>query len=96
MGIRLYVFADRGSDLRPFMEYSCNVIADSGIDAYSKTSKYLKDHPEELKHHRGWATLESVCDPTSRDYNFTFLGMKTDEGYSVEAWEEWHKNGEKD
>lgn len=96
MEIRLYVFTDRGNDLRPSMEYSCNVIADSGIDAYSKTLKYLKDHPEELKHHRGWAVLESVCDPTSGDYDFTFLGMKTDEGYSVEAWEEWHKNGEKD
>lgn len=96
MEIRLYVFTDKGNDLRTSMEYSCNIIADSGIDAYSKTSKYLQDHPEELKHHRGWAVLESVCAPTSGDYDFTFLGMKTDEGYSVEAWEEWHKNGEKD
>lgn len=96
MEIRLYVFTDKGNDFMPLMEYSCNVIADSGIDAYNKTKKYLEDHPEEIKHRRGMAVLASVCLPTSGDYDFIFLGMKTDEGYSVEAWEEWHKNGEKD
>ena len=25
---------------------------------------------------------------------FLFLGVKTDDGYSVEKWEEWKKNGE--
>ena len=40
------------------------------------------------------ATLQSVCDPTSNDFECTFLGVKTDEGYSFEKWEEWKKKGE--
>lgn len=92
--IRLYVFATSGNDYMPYMEYSCDLIADSGLDAYNKTVKYLKDHPEELTHRGNIATLQSVCDPTSSDFECTFLGVKTDEGYSVEKWEEWKKNGE--
>ena len=92
--IRLYVFATHGNDYMPHMDYSCNLIADSGMDAYNKTVKYLEDHPEELTHRGNMATLQSVCNPTSSGYEFLFLGVKTDDGYSVEKWEEWKKNGE--
>lgn len=92
--IRLYVFATRGNDYMPHMDYSCDLIADSGMDAYDKTVEYIKNHPEELTHRGNTATLQSVCDPTSSGFEFVFLGVKTDEGYSVEKWEEWKRNGE--
>ena len=89
----LYVFTSRGNDRRQYVDYSCNMIADSGMDAYNKTLQYVKDHPEELttrsmKHRGEWAILESACDPTSGGYVFTFLGVKTDEGYSLDKWKE--------
>ena len=92
--IRLYVFATRGNDYMPHMDYSCDLIADSGMDAYNKTVKYLEDHPEELTHRGNMATLQSVCDPTSSGFEFTFLGAKTDDGYSTDLWEEWKAKGE--
>lgn len=97
--IKLYVFRNKGNDYIPVCNYSCTLIADSGMDAYNKTFEYLKEHPDELQtkgmSNRGdIAVFQSACAPTSRGYEFTFLGVKTDEGYSVEKWEEWHKNGE--
>lgn len=93
--IRMHVFADKGNDFMPFAEYSATLIADSGMDAYHKTKKFLQENPDEIRHKRGMAILQSVCAPTSSGYDFTFLGMKVDGGYSVEAWEEWKRNGEK-
>lgn len=92
--IRMYLFADKGNDSMPYANYSCKMIADSGMDAYNKTVKYLHDHPEEIKHRRGMAVLKSVCDPTSGGYSFTFLGVKTDEGFSIDKWNEWKEKGE--
>lgn len=40
------------------------------------------------------ATLHAWPDMTSHDYSFTFLGVKTDEGYSIDKWNERKNNGE--
>lgn len=92
--IRMYVFTNKGNDIMPYADYSCDVIADSGMNAYDKTVKYLHEHPEEIKHPRGSAALQSVCEPTSSGYDFTFLGVKTDDGYSIDIWNEWKEKGE--
>ncbi len=92
--LRVYVFASRGNDYHEQPTYSCTLIADSGMDAYAKTVKWVKDHPEELTVRGNMTALESWADADSSDFSFTFLGVKTDEGYSVKLWEEWHKNGE--
>jgi hypothetical protein len=94
--IRVYVFAARGNDYMDSMNYSCDMIADSGMDAYNKVVEYLKNHPEELNNRvrDNMIALQDWVEPTSYGYEFLFLGVKTDEGYSVEKWEEWHKNGE--
>jgi hypothetical protein len=92
--IRAMVFAQKGDDYMTDLTFSGNVVADSGADAYDKALKHVMDHPEELTHRGNMATLHAWPDMTSHDYSFTFLGVKTDEGYSVEKWEEWKKNGE--
>lgn len=97
--LRLYVFATRGNDYFANTTFTGNIIADSGMDAYNKAYWYVRDNPGELDkdcvRSRGdWGVLQSVCDPTSSGFEFLFLGVKTDYGYSVEKWEEWHKNGE--
>ena len=70
------------------------MIADSGMDAYNKVVKYVKEHPEELTVRGNVTVLQSYCGPTDGGFECTFLGVKTDEGYSVKLWEEWKKNGE--
>jgi hypothetical protein len=92
--IRAMVFAQKGNDYMTDLTFSGNVIADSGADAYDKALKHVMDHPEELTHRGNLATLHAWPDMTSHDYSFTFLGVKTDEGYSIDKWEEWKKNGE--
>lgn len=92
--MRLYVFANRGSDWMENADYSCNLIADSGMDAYDKVVKYVQDHPQELTVRGNITALQSYCGPTDGGFKCTFLGVKTDEGYSVEKWEEWKKNGD--
>lgn len=90
--LRLSVFNNHGNDYRTDMTYSCNVIANSGMDAYDKAVKDIKN--EGLTHRGNIAMLESWANPTSSGFEFLFLGVKTDDGYSVEKWEEWKKNGE--
>lgn len=92
--IRAMVFAQKGNDYMTNLTFSGNVIADSGADAYDKALKHVMDHPEELTHRGNMATLHAWPDMTSHDYSFTFLGVKTDEGYSIDKWNEWHKKGE--
>ena len=89
--IRLEVFNDHGNDYRTEKTFSGNVIANSGMDAYDKAVKNIKN--EGFTHRGNIAILESWADPTSRGYEFFFLGVKTDDGYSVEKWEEWKHNG---
>lgn len=90
--LRLSVFNNHGNDYRADMTFSGNVIADSGMDAYDKAVKDVKN--DTFTHRGNMAILESWADPESHGYSFQFLGVKTDEGYSVEKWEEWKKNGE--
>lgn len=92
--VRLYVYNERGNDYCETADYSCYLIADSGMDAYDKVVKDAKSHPDKLMVRGNITALQSVCDPTSSGFEFMFLGVKTDEGYSVEKWEEWKKNGE--
>lgn len=92
--VRTMVFARKGNDYMTDLTFSGNVIADSGADAYDKALKHVMEHPEELTHRGNMASLHAWPDMVSRDFSFTFLGVKTDEGYSVEKWEEWKKNGE--
>lgn len=88
------VFAQRGSDYMTDLTFSGHVIADSGADAYSKALQHVREHPEELTHRGNMAALHSWPDMKSHDYSFTFLGVKTDEGYSIGKWNEWKENGE--
>jgi len=94
LNIRMMVFNERGNDYFADTTFEGNIIADSGMDAYSKAVKHVQDHPEELTHRGNIAVLHAWGEPDSSDFSFAFLGVKTDDGYSVEKWEEWHKNGE--
>lgn len=70
-------------------------LADSGADAYRKVVKYLESCPPEVVNFHGEATvLHAYAEMTSDDFSFTFLGVKTDDGYSVEKWNEWKAKGE--
>lgn len=92
LDLRLMVFNERGNDYRTEMTFSCNVIADSGMNAYNKAVNDIRN--DTFTHRGNIAILESWAAPESIGYSFTFLGVKTDDGYSVEKWEEWKKNGE--
>lgn len=92
--VRAMVFAQRGNDYMTDLTFSGNVIADSGADAYDKALRHVQDHPEELTHRGNIATLHAWPDMTSHDFSFTFLGVKTDEGYSIDKWNEWKEKGE--
>jgi len=92
--VRAMVFARKGNDYITDLTFSGNVIADSGADAYDKALNHVMEHPEELTHRGNMASLHAWPDMVSRDYSFTFLGVKTDDGYSVEKWEEWKAKGE--
>ena len=92
--IRLYVFTSRGNDYIRDTDYNCDLISDSGMNAYDKTVKWVREHPEELVVNGNIAALQSCCEPTDRGFDFEFLGVKTDEGYSIDKWNEWHEKGE--
>lgn len=92
--IRLMVFANRGNDYFTNTTFTGNIIADSGIDAYNKAVKHVQDNPQELTHRGNIATLHAWAEPDSSGFSFTFLGVKTDDGYSVEKWQEWKDKGE--
>lgn len=92
--IRAMVFAKKGDDYMADLTFEGNVIADSGADAYDKALKHVQEHPEDLTHRGNMAVLHAWPDMVSHDYSFQFLGVKTDDGYSVEKWQEWHDKGE--
>lgn len=94
LDIRLMVFAQKGNDYFANTTFEGNIIADSGADAYNKAVKHVQDHPEELTHRGNMATLHAWGDMDSSDFSFTFLGVKTDEGYSIDKWNEWKEKGE--
>lgn len=93
LDLTLSVFATRGNDYTTPSTFIGNVIADSGMDAYRKAVKHVEEHPHELTHRGNAAVLMYCADPWSSGYECLFLGVKTDEGYSVEKWEEWKEKG---
>lgn len=84
----------RGNSYFKLLTFEGDMLADSGADAYCKTAKYLEDSPAELTTRRDFTTLAALPEMTSGDFSFTFLGVKTDDGYSVEKWNEWKAKGE--
>lgn len=95
LDLRLMVFNNHGNDYMEDTTFTGDIIADSGADAYNKTVKHILDSPSEVVNYHGNAsTLQSWSDMTSYGYEFYFLGVKTDDGYSVEKWKEWKENGE--
>ena len=94
LALELFVFASRGNDYFANTSFEGNIVADSGADAYGKAVKHVREHPEELSHRGNIANLHAWGDMDSSDYSFTFLGVKTDEGYSIDKWNEWHEKGE--
>lgn len=93
LDLELMVFADVGNDYITGSTFEGDVIADSGMDAYQKAVKHVQDHPEELTHRGNMAVLQFWAEPYSSGYDFSFLGVKTDDGYSLEKWEEWENEG---
>lgn len=94
LNLRLMVFAQRGNDYFADTTFEGDIIADSGMDAYQKAVKHVQDNPGELTHRGNMATLHAWGEPDSSDFSFQFLGVKTDDGYSVEKWQEWRDKGE--
>lgn len=92
LGIKVMVFAKQGNDYFAALTFEGNIIADSGADAYNKAVKYVQDHPEELTHRGNIGALHAWADMTSHDFTFTFLGVKTDDGYSIDKWNELYAN----
>lgn len=92
--LELMVFAAKGNDYVTHTTFEGSIIADSGVDAYSKAVGHVQYHPEELTHRGNVAILQSWAPLDGSGFGCTFLGVKTDEGYSVEKWNEWQKNGE--
>lgn len=95
LDIKLMVFNNHGNDYIADTTFEGDIIATCGADAYNKAVKHLCDGPEEVvNYHGNMSSLQSWSDMTSYGYEFLFLGVKTDDGYSVEKWEEWKRNGE--
>lgn len=84
--LELMVFATQGNDYTTRTAFTGDIIADSGMDAYGKAVKHVQEHPEELTHRGNMAVLQFYAQPDGSNglsYNCTFLGVKTDEGYST-------------
>ena len=92
LDVRLSVFAQHGNDYLTDITFEGNIFAESGADAYGKVVKHVLDHPEELTHRGNIGSLHAWGEMDSGNFRFTFLGVKTDEGFSMEKWEKWQKN----
>ncbi len=69
--------------------FTGNVIADSGADAYIKAKAHFSSRHNLVRYHGQYCEIFDCSAMESGGYNFIFLGMKTDEGYSVEKWEDF-------
>ena len=80
----------RGEMLWGQKEFSGKVIANSQLDAYNKACHDIEVNSDPFK-----CQGPEFPDPTNQSmFDAYFLGMKTDEGYSLEAWEEFSKTDE--
>lgn len=74
---------------RTVREFYGIVIADSKMDAYDKAVAQMNDYCASQR-----CSFESAEPWNSSHNNVEFLGMKTDYGYSIEAWEKFSKTEE--
>lgn len=84
-----YQWSERaGGMVSRMKDFSGKCIASSKLDAYNKARNDIKMNNPEL-------IGLNFHDPTNQNYfDAVFLGMKTDDGYSIEAWEEAKAKGE--
>ena len=73
---------------RVYKTFSGYTIAESKMDAYLKAANH---ECQDLCAEKG-LIFESCGEWNSGTTEVQFLGMKTDYGYSVEAWEEYMKS----
>ena len=91
--ITLYVFARHGNDHFANTTFCGTVLAESGADAYGKAVNEIENNP--MLYHGCPIVVHAIPDACSDDFSFTFLGMRTDEGYSVKEWEKWKETNTK-
>ena len=82
-----------GNMARRWLTFSGHIIANSKMDAYNKALDPSQNGPQDMCCERG-LIYEGCSAWNSSDTEVLFLGMKTDYGYSVDAWEEAKKKGE--
>lgn len=87
-----YVFSRHGNDYFADLTSSGDIIAENGAEAYRKMVNEITTKP--LTYHGQMAMVHAIPEALSDDFSYTFLGVKTDDGYSVEKWEEWKAKGE--
>ena len=78
---------------RRWLTFRGHIIADSKMDAYNQAISPDKNGAPSMCAERG-LTYEGCSAWNNNNTEVLFLGMKTDYGYSVDAWEEAKKNGE--
>lgn len=93
MDITLYVFARHGNDYFANTTFCGTVLAESGADAYDKAVSEMENNP--MLYHGNFTDVHAIPDAWSDDFSFTFLGIRTDDGYSVEEWEKWKETNTK-
>ncbi len=64
-------------------DFTGEVIANNGADAYMKAVEECRNMAPEF----------APADMMGAGYSFEFLGVKTDDGYSVALWEQWQAEG---
>ena len=82
-----------GNMARRWLTFSGHIIANSKMDAYNKALDPSQNGPEDMCCERG-LIYEGCSAWNSSNTEVLFLGIKTDYGYSVDAWEEAKKKGE--
>ena len=68
---------------RGYKTFTGDVIAASGAEAYDKAVRECQK----------LAPCYEPAEMINSGYSFEFLGVLTDDGYSVEKWNEWKNNG---
>lgn len=90
MDLELDVSPRHGNDYHANTTFCEYIIAESGADAYRKMVNEVGYNP--LTYHGNDAVASYIPESWSSEFSFTFLGVKTDDGYSVEEWEKMKEN----
>ena len=88
----VYVYPRHGNDYLVDRTFSGEVLAGSGAEAYGKAVNEIENSP--MTYHGDTAMLFAIPGAWWGDFSFTFLGMRTDDGYSVKEWEKWKEKSE--